>query len=78
MTLYMASEGSQWHTLLECNRDTPTLEEFVKLVNRCFGPPFQSNTLSELIHLCRDGSVADYQSKFLSLLGRCDGLAEGH
>jgi hypothetical protein len=34
--------------------------------------------LGELIQLCRDGTVVDYQSKFLSLLARCDGLTEKH
>jgi hypothetical protein len=34
--------------------------------------------LGELIQLCRDGTMAKYQNKFLSLLARCDGLAEKH
>jgi hypothetical protein len=47
-------------------------------VNRRFGPPLRSNTLGELIQLRRDGSVADYQTKFLSLLAHYKDLTEKH
>jgi hypothetical protein len=77
-TFYMSGEASQWYTLLERNRDQPSWAEFVKLVNQRFGPPLRNNPLGELIQLRREGTVADYQSRFLSLLGRCDDLAEKH
>jgi hypothetical protein len=77
-TFYMSGEASQWYTLLERNRSQPSWDKFIKLVNQRFGPPLRSNTLGELIQLQREGSVADYQSKFLSLLARCEDLAEKH
>jgi hypothetical protein len=74
----MMNDASQWYTLLERNQGTSSWDEFVKLVNRRFGPPLQGNALGELIQLHRDGSVADYQTKFLSLLMRCEDLVEKH
>jgi hypothetical protein len=56
----------------------PLWEEFVRLVNQRFESSLRSNPLGELIQLRREGTVTDYQSKFLSLLARCDGLAEKH
>jgi hypothetical protein len=77
-TFYMSGVASQWYTLLERNHGRPSWHKFVKLVNQRFGPPLCSNTLDELIQLQRKGSVADYQSKFLSLLAKCKDLAEKH
>jgi hypothetical protein len=67
-TFYMSGEASQWYTLLERNRGKPSWAEFVKLVNQRFGPPLCSNPLGELIQLRREGTITDYQSRFLSLL----------
>jgi hypothetical protein len=72
----MTGDASQWYTLLERNQDTPSWDEFVKLVNRRFGPPLRGNALGELIQLRRDSSIVDYQTKFLSLLARCEDLME--
>jgi hypothetical protein len=77
-TFYMSGEASQWFTLLKRNQGKPSWEEFVRLVNQRFGPPLQSNPLGELIQLRREGTVVEYQRKFLSLLARCDGLTEKH
>jgi hypothetical protein len=57
----MTGEASQWYTLLERNRDTPSWEEFTQLVNKRFGPRLRSNPLGELIQLHREGTVAEYQ-----------------
>jgi hypothetical protein len=78
VTFYMSGEASQWYTLLERNRGKPSWAEFVKLVNQRFGPPLRHDPLGELIQLRHEGTVADYQSKFLSLLGRCEDLTEKH
>jgi hypothetical protein len=72
----MTGDASQWYTLLERNQGTPSWDEFVKLVNRRFGPPLQGNALGELIQLRRDSSIVDYQTKLLSLLARCEDLVE--
>jgi hypothetical protein len=77
-SFYMFGEASQWFSLLELNQGKPSWEEFVCLVNQCFGPPLCSNPLGELIHLRREGMVVEFQGKFLSLLTRYDGLAEKH
>jgi hypothetical protein len=38
----------------------------------------RSNPLGELIQLRRDGTVVEYQGKFLTLLTRCEDLTEKH
>jgi hypothetical protein len=78
-TFYMMGDVSQWYTLLECNHGQPTSwDEFTMLVNKMFEPPLWGNALGELIQLHQEGSVADYQAKFMSLLARCEDLAEKH
>jgi hypothetical protein len=77
-SFYVPDEASQWFTLLERNQGKPSWEEFVRLINQCFCPPLHSNPLGELIQLRREGTVAKFQSKFMSLLTCCDGLAEKH
>jgi hypothetical protein len=77
-TFYMTGEASQCYTLLERNMGTLSWDEFVQLVNQCFGPLLRSNQLNELIQLHREGTVAEYQSKSLSLLARCTDFAEKH
>jgi hypothetical protein len=77
-SIYISGEASQWFTLLERNQGKPSWEEFIHLINQRFGPPLRSNPLGELIQLRREGTVAEFQSKFLSLLARCDGLVEKH
>jgi hypothetical protein len=47
-------------------------------VNWRFGSPLQGNALGELIQLRRGGSLANYQTKFLSLLACCEDLVEKH
>jgi hypothetical protein len=47
-------------------------------VNWRFGSPLQGNALGELIQLRRDGSLANYQTKFLSLLACYEDLVEKH
>jgi hypothetical protein len=74
----VSGEASQWFTLLERNQGKPSWEESVRLINQSFGPPLRSNPLDKLIQLCRDGMVAEIQSKFLTLLARCDRSAEKH
>jgi hypothetical protein len=75
---YMSGEASQSSTLLERNQGKPLWEEFVHPINHRFRLPLRSNPLGELIQLRHDGTVAEYQSKFLSLLAHCDGLTEKH
>jgi hypothetical protein len=74
----MTGDASHWYTLFEQNQGTTSLAEFVKLVNQHFGTPLRGNALGELIQLHRDRSVTDYQTKFLSLLARCEHLMEKH
>jgi hypothetical protein len=76
VAFYMTGDAAQWYARVERNRGTPTSEEFVKLVNQRFGPPLHGNALGKLIQLKRDSTVADYQSRFLSLVNRCTGLTE--
>jgi hypothetical protein len=64
--------------LLERNQGAPSWAEFVNLVNQRFGSSLRGNARGELIQLRRDGSVADYQTKFLSLLTNCEDLVEKH
>jgi hypothetical protein len=52
--------------------------EFNQLVNKRFGPPLRTNPLGELILLHREGTVAEFQGKFLTLLTRCEDLTEKH
>jgi hypothetical protein len=78
-TFYMTGDASQWYTLLERNHRQPvSWDKFTKLVNKRFGPPLRGNALGKLIQLRRDGSVVDYQAKFMSLLAQCKYLAEKH
>jgi hypothetical protein len=77
-TFYMTGDASQWYTLLERNHRQPSWDEFTRLVNKCFGPPLWGNALGELIQLRREGFVADYQTKFLSLLAWCEDHIEKH
>jgi hypothetical protein len=78
-SFYMTGDAAQWYALVEHNRGSaPTWEEFVKLVNQRFGPPLRGTALGELIQLCRESTVAEYQSQFLALVSRCEGLIEKH
>jgi len=72
----MEGTAQQWYYRLERNRGVPTWPQFVDFVNRRFGPPVRSNTLGELAHLRRTGSVSEYQDQFLLLLARCDNVSE--
>jgi hypothetical protein len=73
---YMTGDAAQWYALVERNHGTPDWAAFVKLVNQRFGPPLHDNMLGELIQLKRETTVADYQSRFLTLVNRCTGLTE--
>jgi hypothetical protein len=77
-SFYMSDEASQWFSLPKRNQGKPSWEEFIRLVNQLFGPPLHSNPLGKLIHLPHEGTVAELQSKFMSLLARCEGLVEKH
>jgi hypothetical protein len=78
-SFYMTGDAAQWYAMVERNRGSaPTWEEFVKLVNQRFGPPLRGNALGELIQLRRESTVAEYQSRFLALVSRCEGLIEKH
>jgi hypothetical protein len=74
----MSGDASKWYTLLERNHDQPSWPDFIKLVNRRFGPLLCSNPLGELIQIHRETTLVEYQSKFLALLARCDDLVEKH
>jgi hypothetical protein len=75
-TFYVTVEASQWYTILEWNRGTPS--EFTQLINNRFGPPLRSNPLGELIQLRWDGTITKYQGKVLALLTCCEDLMEKH
>jgi hypothetical protein len=77
-TFYITGDAAQWYALLEHNQGTPSWDDFVRLVNQCFRPPLWDNALGELIQLQRTGFIANYQCKFLSLLGGCEALGENH
>jgi hypothetical protein len=67
-SFYMTGDAAQWYALVEHNRGSaPTWEEFVKLVNQRFGPPLRGTALGELIQLCRESTVAEYQSQCLGV-----------
>jgi hypothetical protein len=63
---------------LEHNQGTPTWAHFIELANQRFGPSSRNNPLSELCHLCWQGSIADYVEAFLTHLSRCDTITEPH
>ena len=73
---YMSGDAQQWYHQLEKNHGRPEWTAFVAAVNLRFGPPGRNNSLGELIQLRREDSVAEYQSKFFSLLARCDDITE--
>jgi hypothetical protein len=77
----MTGEASQWYTLLERNRGTPSWEEFIQLVNKQYGPPLHSNPLGELIQLRREGNPARQQAVRTTapqqLVGRAHPAAPG-
>ena len=75
-SFYMTGDAQQWYYRLEKNCSTPTWAEFVKLANNRFGPPLRSNPFDELVQLRRMGTVAEYQSQFLTLLARCEEVTE--
>jgi hypothetical protein len=77
-TFYMSDDASQWCALLERNHGQSSWPDFIKLINQRFGPPLRSDPLGKLIQLRRETTVAEYQSKFLALLARCDDLVEKH
>jgi hypothetical protein len=77
-TFYMTGDVAQWYALLEHNQGTPSWDDFFRLANQRFGPPLRGNALGELIQLQCTSTVVEYQHKFLSLLGRCEGLGENH
>jgi hypothetical protein len=77
-SFYMTGDATQWFALLEKNHGTSTWDEFERLVNQRFGPPIRGNALGELIQLRRETTVADYQTRFLTLVNRCKGLTEPH
>jgi hypothetical protein len=71
----MTGDTEQSFTLLEMNQGTPTLDEFEKLVNQCFGPPIRGNALGELIQLRREMTITDYQTWFLAPVNRYKGFS---
>jgi hypothetical protein len=71
----MTGDAEQWFALLKKNQGTPTLDEFEKLVNQCFGPPIRGNALGELIQLQRETTITDYQIWFLALVNCYKGFS---
>jgi hypothetical protein len=72
---YMTGDAAQWYMLLERNHRQPaSWDEFTKR----FGPSLWGKTVGDLIQLRQDRSVANYQTKFMSLQARCKDLTEKH
>jgi hypothetical protein len=79
VSFYLDGVASQWYYRWEKNlRAAPSWEEFSAGVNRHFGPPDHASLLGELTHLCRTGSVDEYQEAFLNLLAQCEDISEKH
>lgn len=75
-SFYLEGAAHQWYYRLQKNQGAPTWTKFVEAINMRFGPPVRSNTLGELAHLRRTGTVDEYQDQFLKLLARCDSVTE--
>ncbi|XP_062183145.1 uncharacterized protein LOC133887211 [Phragmites australis] len=65
---HMDDNAHHWYFHLERSHGEPPWHEFKTLCNTRFGPPIRSNPLGELRHLRQNGTVEDYQSRFLALL----------
>jgi hypothetical protein len=60
---------------LERNKGIPSWPRFKNHCHLRFGPPVRSNCLGELTRLRMTGTVAEYQEKFLALLGHIEALS---
>ncbi|KAM0930587.1 hypothetical protein ACQ4PT_000853 [Festuca glaucescens] len=72
---HMTGTAQTWYMQLERNEGIPSWPRFKNRCHLRFGPPVQSNCLGELTRLRMIGTVAEYQEKFLALLGHVDALS---
>ncbi|KAM0856597.1 hypothetical protein ACQ4PT_048998 [Festuca glaucescens] len=72
---HMTGTAHTWYMQLERNEGIPSWPHFKNRCHLRFGPPARSNCLGELTRLRMAGTVAEYQEKFLALLGHVDALS---
>lgn len=71
----MIGTAQQWYMQLERNEGIPTWTRFKDHCHLRFCPPVRSNRLGKLTRLRMTGTVAEFQEKFLALLGHIDSLS---
>jgi len=72
---HMTGTAQTWYMQLERNEGTPSWPRFKNRCHLLFSPSVRSNCLGELTRLRMTGTVAEYQEKFLALLGHIDALS---
>jgi hypothetical protein len=71
----MTGTAQTWYMQLERSEGIPSWPRFKNRCHLRFGPPVRSNCLGELTRLRMTGTVAEYQEKFLALLGHVESLS---
>jgi hypothetical protein len=60
-------DAQLWFDRLELNSGQPTWQRFVQFINSRFRPQLIDNSVGELVHLKRDGSIDDFYNCFVVL-----------
>jgi hypothetical protein len=64
---YVLDDAQLWFHRMELNGGRPIWQQFIQLVNACFGPPVTDTPLGELAMLRRSGSVDEFAKRFMAL-----------